>query len=187
MSKELILRLIGPLVTALGISLQELRRSRNEYARRKMARDEATEMVAFIEKWVQAQQLTCASEEFEAVKQIARLQLQQVYALLMNAQQTKAPPKRPLLRRVFLLYQPASLGGWISHIIFYLLIVVLGMFSLGVFTDEKDPEITRADIIAIYVFYLFITFAVRAWAVHIETRRELKSSQSAPPGPALNG
>jgi hypothetical protein len=185
MSKEIWLRLIGSLLTAIGIGVQELRQSRDAYGRRKLARAEATEMVAFIEKWIQTQQLTCLPEEFEAVKRRAQLQLECVYATLTKVNEAKLRAvARPLFQRIFLLYKPQGVGGWITHIAFYLLLFLLAMGSVGALSEEEPT--TWFDKIAVFGFYFVVLLIVRAVAVHIDTKRHQQTGSEAVSAPPIS-
>jgi len=169
MSSETLFRLLGPVITAIGIGVQELRQSRDAYGHRKLARAEATEMVAFIEKWIQTQQLICLPEEFEAVKRKAQPQLEGVYANLTRVNEARlGTVTRPLFRRIFLLYKPASVGGWILHIVFYLLVLLVAMGSLGVLSDEDLSA--WPELVGVFGFYFVVLLIVRAWAVYIEKK-----------------
>ena len=60
----IVVTLLTALIGATGVLLQEWRQKRDDRYRRSRTRTEATEMIAFIEKWIATQKLASSEEEF---------------------------------------------------------------------------------------------------------------------------
>lgn len=188
--------ILGPVIAAIlgsiGLLLKERRQSSDTRYRRTQARIEATEMVSFIDKWIQAQQLACSPKEFEQAKQMARQQLEQIYSALSQIEQVRLPTKeRPFLQRLLLLYRPAGVLGWVLHLIFYLLVIfyllLLPDFTAGVITDMTSGEeavplwFSIVFTIIVNLILLIPVLGVRALARSVDVKqRKLKTTGTAP-------
>ena len=180
--------LLTAAIGAAGVLLQEWRQRRDDRYRQRRARSEASEMVSFIDKWIAAQQLSCSPEEFEQARQTARLQLERVYSALMKEQEAKKPAEESTFsQRLLLLYKPASLGGWILHLLFYLLVIVtLLWIAISVplvkeFRNEPDapsPTLVVVLMLMSSLVWLAPALAIRAWAVVVD-RRHRKPAEGA--------
>ncbi|MDQ1593264.1 MAG: hypothetical protein QOG71_3891 [Pyrinomonadaceae bacterium] len=164
-----------------GVLLQEWRQKRDDRHRRKQARIEATEMISFIEKWVQTQQLTCSAEDFEDVKKKARQKLERVYYSLIKVDEAKRPvEERSFLQRALLLYKPSSFGALVLHLIFYMLGTILllweiiGVALIIVPVEAKGQLTTMSEtifgLIVVNLLCIAPALAVRAWAVVIDKK-----------------
>jgi hypothetical protein len=164
--------LIAPFMAAGGVLTQELVRARGQHNKRQQARNEAAEMMAFLEKWIKTQELACSPEEFEQVKQIARQQLYDIHATLARLQKTQSQEAetRPLLQRALLLYRPAGFSGWVARTIIYSILIIVGFFSIGIFADFKTEDIGAA--IAFYIVCLIVILPLHAWAVSDDKHRQ---------------
>lgn len=188
--------ILGPVIAAIlgsiGLLLKERRQSSDTRYRRTQARVEATEMVTFIDKWIQAQQLACSPKEFEQAKQMARQQLERIYSALSQVEQVRLPTKeRPFLQRLLLLYRPAGVLGWVLHLIFYLLVIfyllLLPDLTAGVITDMTRAEEAVPlwfSIVFTIIFNLILllpVLGVRAWARSVDVKQhKLETTGTAP-------
>lgn len=184
---------------AAGVLLQEWRQKRDDRHQRKQVRDEASEMVSFIEKWIQTQQLTCLPEEFEQVKQMAHQQLERIYYSLLNMQEVKKQvEERSFIQRALLLYKPASFSGWVLHLVFYMLglmIMLWGVISALFFLDSSAAQSDNNDpsrgvlILTLVIFYLLLfvpALAIRAWATIVDKKNAKQQTDGASVVPAIH-
>jgi len=187
MLKDFVFPLAATILTAVlgaaGVLLQEWRQKRDDHHRRRQERAEASEMVEFVQKWIQTQQLACSPEEFQQVKQTARQQLESVYNSLVKVQEAKrAEEHHSFFTRALLLYKPPNFGGLVLHVIFYALmfaLVLCVLFTITMFFDplNKPNDLPRAELIGgmsiINVILLVPALSIRAWAVSIDRRHRI--------------
>ena len=187
----------GPLITAVlgatGFWIQDLFRKRDARNNRGAARAEATETVNFIEKWLQTQQLVCPANEFEVIKQTARQQLDQVYATLTHLHAAKSEViERPLWKRVFLMYAPHGIGGWMTHALFYGLAFLILLWSTlvpGVIIELHKDDSWASAIGGVTFFYLILLgllLVIRAAAIAIDRRYQIQLAKGSPPPAVTN-
>jgi hypothetical protein len=166
-----LLPLVTPAVAAGGIWVQGLLQARDDRYRGKLARDEAVEMIELLEKWMKTQEMACSPEEFQQVKRVARQRLDDMYLALEGVHEKSQPQHtetRPPLQRLFLLYPPAGFSGWMAAAIFYALIILGGMFSIGVLLTFKSSDIGPS--IAFFVVLGIMFLPVHAWARHADAK-----------------
>ena len=191
MLKDVVLPLVATVLTAVlgaaGVLLQEWRQKRDDHHRRRQERVEASEMIEFVQKWIQTQQLACSPEELVQVKQTARQQLEGIYNSLVKVQEAKRPDEHhSFFSRALLLYKPPGFGALLLHVIFYTLMIVLMLSVLFTVTLSFDPlnkpgDLPRAELIGgmtiVYVILLIPALSVRAWAISIDRRhRKMQTS-----------
>jgi positive regulator of sigma E activity len=180
-----LLTAFATLLTAIlgggGVFL-EWRQRRDERHQRRQARTEATEMVSFVEKWIATQQLACSPEEFEQVKMSAHRQLDRLYNSLLDMQEAKKQvEERSFIQRALLLYKPASVRGWVLHIIFYGLGAIMLLLAVSTFFLLLDPEAAgipedvppNALVLGLMFYYLVLfvpALAIRGWARRVDRR-----------------
>jgi hypothetical protein len=178
--------LFASLLSGLGLGLQEWRQSRNERFQRKQARDEAEELIAVLEKWVQAEEAMSAPGEVEQIKQKARLQLDQAFEKLQQTHEHKPGVQvRPFLQRALLWYRPVSTLGWFAHILFYSLLILFIVFAPFVLTAPPDSgSLQWSDLLTNFVaiVLLFVpVLIVQAWATALDKKQPEASRTVAPP------
>ena len=174
MSSPLLLAIAGPAVTALlglvVVWLQDWRRERDAFTQRTNARKEATELVAFYEKWIQTQQLVASPEEYEAARRVVQDRLDRLAAILPEPEEVDASPSFSI-RRALLLYRPASRGAWAAHLAFYFLFAIAVLSTLGNLMPDEDGSFEHWTVI-VGSSVAVVTFAVilRAVAVAVDER-----------------
>lgn len=89
--------------------------------------------------------------------------------------------RRTLFRRVFLLYTPETMLGWVLHSIFYvLLIVILTLLISGFFNPPTDNE-TGANEFGYLLIGLVIIFALPLLILHRLARRQAARPEASAP------
>ena len=72
--------------------------------------------------------------------------------------------KLSFLRRMFIWYKPVSIGSWIVHIYFYMM--VFSIFSLSIVL-MTGPQGAPKEIWFILPVYILIAYLLRKWAIHL--------------------
>jgi hypothetical protein len=186
----LLLAAIGPFLTALlglfVVWLQEWRRSRDTYTQRAHARIEATELLAFYEKWIQTQKLVATLEEYEAARQVVQDRIDRLAAALPEPEEVDASPAFSL-RRVFLLYRPESPAGWVAHVAFYAWFALTLLAAVGSLMPNPDGTFAHwTEIVGVQVVLIVPLLILRTVAVAVDERdhrryvAEIKAQAPAP-------
>lgn len=190
MFDQFVLNIAAPMATALlglvVVWLQEWRRGRDAFAQRNNARAEATELVTFYEKWIQAQKVVCDPEEFETVRQVAQDRLDRLAATLPEPEEVDPRPTFSL-RRVLLLYRPASTGAWAAHVGFYFMFVLALLSTFGNLMPNDDGTFAHwTEIVGASVVVIVLTIVLRTVAVALDERdhrRYLAALRAQSPAP----
>lgn len=174
MDNPLILTVVGPVVTALVglvvVWLQDWRRERDAYTQRAHARQEATELVAFYEKWIKTQQLVASPEDYEAAREVVQDRLDRLAAAMPEPEEVDPSPSFSM-RRALLLYRPASTGGWVAHVAFYTLFVLTVMGTFGLLMPEEDGSFLHwTEIVGPSAAFVLFTLVLRSVAVGVDER-----------------
>ena len=179
MDSDLVEVVAGPLVTAflgsLGIWLDDWRRDRDLEHKRQQALQTATNTVVFLERWVKTQELICTPEEMVEIRRIAQRQLNDVSFMLWQTSARVANKQgRTTLRRALLLYRPDSISGWIARILFYMWLVLVFFFSIGIWQQNPEPS----EVIIGYVLFAIPILLFRWWAVSSDADAETDESDT---------
>jgi hypothetical protein len=169
-----LLAVIGPCVTALlgllVVWLQEWRRNRDTFTQRSHARMEATELLTFYEKWLQTQKLVATPEEYEAARQVVQDRLDRLAATLPEPEEVDPSPTFSL-RRVLLLYRPASRAGWVAHGAFYAWSVLTLLATVGSIMPNEDGTFAHwTEIVGVNAFLIVSLLILRTVAVAVDER-----------------
>jgi len=175
--------------------LQEWRQKRDDRYRRSRIRAEATEMIAFIEKWIATQKLACTDEEFGKVKQTAHQQLERIYSSVVDAEEKKRPmDEHSFFRRLLLLYRATSPGARVLHYIFYLLVVfdlmLVGFLAALIPALQKGPDAIPLPVAIVVVLILSMVLfvpalAIRAWAVALDKKNRKNLTKGISDAPMI--
>jgi hypothetical protein len=167
--KEALLALLSTALGLISIWLQEWRKERGADYRKRQTLIELKERVEFIRAWIQAQE-ACDTGGLRADKTKAQDQLNAVYETWLSVQGTRTEAGQRLsARRILLLYRPHTIQGWIAHTLFYIWIVLMQFFVLGVILDWKAGDIPA--VILATITGLVILLVLRAWAVNADADR----------------
>lgn len=88
----------------------------------------AERRIAFLDTWLKVQEAVCTAERFEQVKQETARELDDLRNKLADSlrladQRKDKVHARKSMQRMFLLFLPHNLGGWICHLAFYVLVL----------------------------------------------------------------
>ena len=95
----------------------------------------AERRIAFLGTWVKAQEGVCTPERFAEVKQESARELDELRSKLTEFMQQADERKDKVsagksVRRMFLLFLPHNLGGWVCHLLFYGLVLFVLLVAL---------------------------------------------------------
>jgi hypothetical protein len=191
MINQFLLAVAAPVATALVglfvVWLQEWRRGRDAFSQRTNARQEATELVTFYEKWIQTQKLVCSPEEYEAARQVVQDRLDRLAATLPEPEEVDPRPAFSL-RQLLLLYHPASRAAWVAHVAFYVMFVLALLATFGSLMPEDDGTFAHwTEIVGASVIVVVLTLVLRTVAVAVDERdhrRYLAELRAKAPAPA---
>jgi len=142
------------IVTAFGVAagfliaagklidgVASLRRGRRRSLAAQQRLEQATKATAFWDSWFKVQQLVNSPQKVEMAKARVRSELDALLQSLesppTHLQAERQHPRRGFLRRLFLLHRPGSVAEWFFHILFYIFMLLLFFYFLGV---SIDPE-----------------------------------------------
>jgi len=198
MREQITIVIIGALVGLFPTLLATLIKwldKRSLTARQNRALGLAQQRVEYLDNWVKVQETLCSPEQFDEIKQEVSNELVQINRtlrenLVEEEDEFVTFEERNVLQRVFLLYTPRSVPGWVFHIIFY---VFLGILSVWLISG-LEMSWTRGRSIAyvigsligqlgilsplVVLIFLFRWFAVRsdrAAEERIEAQHESKT------------
>ena len=184
MNIQLIIAFAGPILTALlgafGIYLQEWRERRDARSLRLSMRSEASDYVGLLLKWLDAQQRVCSEAEYLEAKQRVRQELDTLYTAFSAEPAVKqtlnAQAAQTFMQRALLLYRPEHPLGWLARVLYVALLVLVLLFSLGMFTSRALQWSDLPVILISYGFFAIPLFLVRSWAVAIDRRATAESA-----------
>lgn len=95
----------------------------------------AERRIAFLGTWLKAQESVCTPERFAEVKQDSARELDELRRKLTEFMHQADERKDKVnagksVRRMFLLFLPHNLGGWICHLLFYGLVLFVLLFAM---------------------------------------------------------
>jgi hypothetical protein len=180
MASDLIALVAGPLVTAfigsVGIWLEDWRRDRDLEHKRQQALQTATNTVTFLERWVKTQELICTPDEMADIRRIAQRQMNDVSFMLWQTSARAAEKRgRTSLRQALLLYRPESIAGWIARIMFYLWLIMLFFYSVGIWQQDPRP----VEVVIGYALFFIPILLFRWWAVSSDSDDEIEATDTA--------
>ena len=147
MKEQITIVIIGALVglfpTLLATFIKWLDK-RGLTARQDRALSMAQQRVEYLNAWIKVQETLCSPEQFDEIKQEVSNELVQINRnlrenLVEEEDEFVTFEERNSLQRLFLLYTPRSVSGWVFHIIFYMSLgglaaILISGFGLGVGT-----------------------------------------------------
>ena len=147
MKEQITIVIIGALVglfpTLLATFIKWLDK-RGLTARQDRALSIAQQRVEYLNAWIKVQETLCSPEQFDEIKQEVSKELVQINRnlrknLVEEEDEFVTFEERNSLQRLFLLYTPRSVSGWVFHIIFYMSLgglaaILISGFGLGVGT-----------------------------------------------------
>ena len=147
MKEQITIVIIGALVglfpTLLATFIKWLDK-RGLTARQDRALSMAQQRVEYLNAWIKVQETLCSPEQFDEIKQEVSKELVQINRnlrenLVEEEDEFVTFEERNSLQRLFLLYTPRSVSGWVFHIIFYMSLgglaaILISGFGLGVGT-----------------------------------------------------
>jgi|KBSSwiStaDraftv2_1062776.scaffolds.fasta_scaffold09168_5 hypothetical protein len=189
---DLIAALLAPIVTAIagavGILIRDRHDRRSGLGRRKYAMEDATRQVTFAAEWWKAKQALGCTPDDQAARAIAESWLAEATALVSESRQ---PPRRPesersAVGRILLAYPFQRLSAKLLRVVYYLLLALTATLPLtAAWVGIEGDGIGESLGFAIFgmVVYTLPAFAIRAWAVAIETRAAARPGTTPSPEP----
>ena len=163
---------------------------RSARSRRDNAIAAAKSRVDFLNGWIKAQEDIAPPERLAELKESATHELDDIRQSVLSAVAESAPKPlqiadRHVLQNLFLLYRPRSVGGWVTHALFYMsagaLIAWLGYFY---YSDVLIQEYSLVDDlsliigVAIPVLILAIVMQIVARAIDNRVDETIRASQA---------
>ena len=188
---------VGPVIAgtigAIGIGLRQLYQTRNLRYKLQQAYSDMVEKIDFIEKWLRVKQQACSPEEFDIVKRSVSRQLEEIYSARFesNALAEVATAGRSYLqniRHTLLLFWPTGLGGWIAHLLFWLIMLIYFLFVAisispgepgSVDSNEVGIGFEIAFFVVVSLIFLVPAILMRAWALRIEKKNMITNGEGA--------
>ena len=143
----------------------------------------AERRIAFLGTWLKAQEAVCTPERFGQVKQESAHELDELRSKLTEFMRQTDERKDNLhagktVRRMFLLFLPHNLGGWVCHLVFYGLVLFVLLFALqppGIDLETGKME-TWGDWLQLQLFVNIIfaipIIVVRSLAIRFFRKRD---------------
>lgn len=195
MREQIIPIIVGALVGLFPTLLATLVKwldKRGLAARQNRALSLAQQRVAFLDSWTKVQETLCSPEQFDEIKREVSNELVQINQtlcenLVEEEDEFVTFEERNVLQRLFLLYTPRSVTGWVLHILFYMFVGILTAIlisgsGLGYGTRGWSIGYLIGEWIAlsplVVLIFLFRWFAVRsdrATEKRMEAQRESKT------------
>ena len=155
------LKTVAAAISVVGIlgssasSFFSWQEKRSIKAKHQDAMDLAERRIAFLITWSKAQEPICTHQRFEEIKLEVS---QELDYLKQNLLEFKIQPEHStflqwkIIQRTFLLYIPHNFGGWICHILFYILLffIIGGVFSIP--AHFKDLKWVTDTVVGLIVF-----------------------------------
>jgi hypothetical protein len=149
-----------PLLANTLISIFQGRTSR---AHRDDAITVAKQRIEFLDSWIKSQESVSTAEHLAELKQIASEELDDIRrgvltALATTAAKPSRAADRHAVQRLFLMYRPHSIAGWVWHTLFYMTgamciaVVLLTVLSYDPTTLEGGVIIAVAFLILALIF-----------------------------------
>lgn len=147
------------------------------------ALDLAKRHIEFLESWVKVQETLCSPERFEAIKQEASKELDELRKSLSERLAADyddiEEDEKNLLQRIFLAYWPHNVAGWVFHTLFYMFLSMTVLFlftSYGIDpeTNQFSAETVVADTFLAFLFLVLPLLFIRWLAVRTDRKAEEK-------------
>lgn len=127
---------------------------RNIKAKHQDAIDLAERRIAFLTTWFKAQEPVCAPQRLEEVKLEVSQELdylrQQLQQLIIQTDRSTFS-KEEVIKQTFLLYLPRNFGGWVCHILFYILLFFVFAAVLSMPDHFNDLEWISDTVVGIII------------------------------------
>ncbi len=172
----IIIGALAGLLPALLATLSKWLDKRSLTARQNRALSLAQQRVEYLDNWVKVQETLCSPEQFDEIKQEVSNELVQINRtlrenLVEEEDEFVTFEERNVLQRLFLLYTPRNVPGWVFHIIFYMFFgILLAMLAFGLGLGIRADSWSTAQLIGewivlsplVVLIFLFRWFAVRS-------------------------
>jgi hypothetical protein len=184
--KDILTVLIGGLVGLLPIIMSSVLAwldKRSLSAKKHHALELAKSRIDFIDRWVKVQQDVTSAERFEQIKRETTSELDQLKTELSEilVEEQKPEPEKEngknLLKRLLLLYRPRNFSGWITHIVFYIVLFFTVNTLIGyrpgfdLATNEFSWSLLGSDLIVVLILFI-PALIIRAIAIRIDRKAE---------------
>jgi hypothetical protein len=156
---------------------------RSILARRSQALSLAQQRIEFLSAWIKAQESLCSIERFEEVKRAVSDELMQLREHLNDIlddehnQSRETVGDKQFLQKLFLIYIPRNVAGWVFHTLFYMSLSVTVIVVLLTLTSTErnviGTVVACADIpsvVAVLAFHYLATMADRKADQELATR-----------------
>jgi len=186
MKEQITIVIIGALVGLFPTLLATLIKwldKRSLTTRQDRALSIAQQRVEYLNAWIKVQETLCSPEQFDEIKQEVSNELVQINRnlrenLVEEEDEFVTFEERNSLQRLFLLYTPRSVTGWVFHIIFYmslggLVAILISGFGLGMGTRGWSVGYLIGEWIFLSPFVLLI-FLFRWLAVRSDRAADKK-------------
>ena len=152
----------------------------------------AKQRVEFLDNWIKVQETLCSPEQFDEIKQEVSNELVQINRtlrenLVEEEDEFVTFEERNVLQRLFLLYTPRSVTGWVFHIIFYMFLGILTAIlisGLGLGFGPQGWSIAQLIgawivfsplVVLVFLFRWFAVRSDRAAEERMEAQHESKT------------
>ena len=103
----------------------------------------AERRITFLNTWFSAQAPVCTPERLDEIKLETSKELDELRnrlaRFIFESEQTQLLAKGKNFQRTFLLFIPHNIGGWICHILFYILLIFT-LFSISLIPEVNDIQ-----------------------------------------------
>jgi len=124
-------------------------------AKHKDAIDLAERRITFVTTWFKAQEPICTPQRLEEIKlevsqELDYLRQQLSQFVIQTDRSTFSQGK--IIQQIFLLYLPRNFGGWVCHILFYILLLFVIGGTLSIPQNLNDLEWISDTVVGLIVF-----------------------------------